>query len=426
VLGERKVPRIIWRYLANNYPEIMSKNLSYIAEFGRWDDMFELIGTPIEKEMWALIAMQWNQDIIYMSEGKPISLLAKWMKSINASSKKSVLIAKKTVKQFGITEKQYRQTLSMLRSYLDVVEKKMSRKEFDKINYNTVPSRAMMKYRNAFRNRDANRFYEYTNALLDCCTVEEQSVKINASTLYPYDIFEKMELEYSYKGNNRDTYFSFNNPDDILEAQWRALPNYVDGEHNVLVMADTSGSMSGRPMCTALGLAVYFAERNKGAFQNTFMTFSEKPNFVTIKGDTLSEKIRNVESIVANTNIEKAFDMVLNVAVKNNILQDEMPKAIVIISDMAFDCATTNKRDTYYDKMKDKFAQNGYVIPQIIFWNVQSRQNVFHAFSQYKGVQLASGSSPSVFLSIMKNVGLNPYEAMLNTLNNSVYDCIVV
>jgi hypothetical protein len=235
-----------------------------------------------------------------------------------------------------------------------------------------------------------------------------------------------MELEYSYKGNNRDTYFSFNNPDDILEAQWRALPNYVDGEHNVLVMADTSGSMSGRPMCTALGLAVYFAERNKGAFQNTFMTFSEKPNFVTIKGDTLSEKIRNVESIVANTNIEKAFDMVLNVAVKNNILQDEMPKAIVIISDMAFDCATTNKRDTYYDKMKDKFAQNGYVIPQIIFWNVQSRQNVFHAFSQYKGVQLASGSSPSVFLSIMKNVGLNPYEAMLNTLNNSVYDCIVV
>lgn len=162
------MPRIIWRYLANNYPEIMSKNLSYIAEFGRWDDMFELIGTPIEKEMWALIAMQWNQDIIYMSEGKPISLLAKWMKSINASSKKSVLIAKKTVKQFGITEKQYRQTLSMLRSYLDVVEKKMSRKEFDKINYNTVPSRAMMKYRNAFRNRDANRFYEYTNALLDC------------------------------------------------------------------------------------------------------------------------------------------------------------------------------------------------------------------------------------------------------------------
>ena len=429
-LGERKVPRIIWRYLANNYPEIMSKNLPYIAEFGRWDDMFELIGTPIEKEMWALIAIQWNQDIVYMNEGKPISLLAKWMKSINASSKKSVLIAKKTVKQFGITEKQYRQTLSMLRSYLDVVEKKMSRKEFDKINYNTVPSRAMMKYRNAFRNRDANRFYEYTNALLDCCTVEEQSVKINASTLYPYDIFEKMELDYSYKGNNRDTYFSFNNPDDILEAQWRALPNYVDGENNVLVMADTSGSMSGRPMCTSLGLAVYFAERNKGAFQNTFMTFSERPNFVTIKGDTLSEKIRNVESIVANTNIEKAFDMVLNVAVKNNITQDEMPKAIVIISDMSFDQGTHNgygkPKMAYYDAMKVKFYNAGYEIPNIIYWNVNARENVFHAFSEYKGVQLASGSSPSVFLSIMKNIGMSPYEAMVNTLNNPVYDCIKV
>lgn len=359
-----------------------------------------------------------------------ISLLAKWMPSINASSLETKKIAKKIIKELGITEKEYRQMLTALRTEIDVVEKKMSRKEFDKINYNTVPSRAMMNYRNAFRKRDTERFLEYTNALLNCCMVDEQPVKINASTLYPYDIFEKMELDYSYSRNNDNSYFSFNNPDDILEAQWRALPNYVDGENNVLVMADTSGSMSGRPMCTALGLAVYFAERNKGAFKDVFMTFSEKPNFVTLKGDTLGEKIRNVESIVANTNIEKAFDMVLNVAVKNNISQDEMPKAIIIISDMSFDQGTHNgygkPKTAYYDAMKAKFYNAGYEIPNIIYWNVNARENVFHAFSEYKGVQLASGSSPSVFLSIMKNIGMSPYEAMVNTLNNPVYDCISV
>lgn len=427
-LGERRTPRIIWRYLAETHPSIMRKNLFFVPEFGRWDDLFIFIGTPVEEDMWDVIRGQWDRDINSMKLNQPISLMAKWLKSVNASSRESVAIAKITASKLGLTEKEYRQTLSLMRSYIDVVEQKMSRKEFDKINYNAVPSKAMLRYRNAFRNRDEARFLEYTNALVSGAP----DVKINASTLYPYDIFEGLCLQYSSgwygRLNNESSDFYFANKDDILEAQWKALPNYVEGENNVVVMADTSGSMSGRPINTSLGLAIYFAERNSGPFHNTFMTFSSKPSFVTLKGDTLYDKIRSVPSIVEDTNLEKAFDMILKVCVENNLRQEDVPKALVVISDMEFNCCTSpsDRKETFYDTMKNKFEFHGYSIPQIIFWNVCSRQNVFHAFSDYKGVQLASGQSPSVFLSIMKNIGVTPYEAMLNVLNNSAYDCITI
>ena len=216
--------------------------------------------------------------------------------------------------------------------------------------------------------------------------------------------------------------------DDVLEAQWKALPNYVEGENNVVVMADTSGSMYGRPMCTSVGLAMYFAERNTGPYKDTFMTFSSKPSFVTLKGDTLFEKVKCVPSIIDNTNIKAAFDEILSVAIDNKISAEEVPKALVIISDMEFDNCSPDarKKMTFYDIVKAEYARHGYELPNVIFWNVDSRQNVFHAFSDYKGVQLASGNSPSVFLSIMKNIGLNPVEAMTNVLNNPVYNCITV
>ena len=174
-----------------------------------------------------------------------------------------------------------------------------------------------------------------------------------------------------------------------------------------------------------MGLALYFAERNKGAFQNVFMTFSERPKFVTVKGTTLREKIGSVEAIVANTNIEAAFKLILKTSVENNVPAEDMPKALVIISDMEFDSAT-RWNDTYYNNFERMYAEAGYAVPTIIFWNVNSRHDVFHVACDKKGVQLASGQSASTFKSILANIGKTPYEAVVDTLNSEMYSMITV
>jgi hypothetical protein len=272
-------------------------------------------------------------------------------------------------------------------------------------------------YRNAFRKHDEDRFNAYIES------VSKGEAKINSSTLFPYDILEKMGLSTWY-GN----YLTVNHYDKVLEEQWKALPNYIEGENNVLVMADTSGSMQGRPMATSVGLAIYFAERNHGVFKDVFMTFSSRPSFVQLKGNTLYEKIKCIPSIVENTNLEAAFKLILDTAIRNNLTAEDMPKSLVIISDMEFDSATynTSKYETFYESMVNMYNQHGYTMPNIIFWNVDSRHDNFQVASEYRGVQLASGQSPSVFKSILNNIGKTPYEAMLSVLSDPIYDCITV
>ena len=264
----------------------------------------------------------------------------------------------------------------------------------------------MMIYRNAFMKHDADRFGEFINK------AEKGEEKINSSTLFPYDIVEKV----LYGRNSR-----------VLEAQWKALPNYVEEGTNALVMADVSGSMYGRPMATSIGLAIYFAERNVGAYHNLFMTFSGNPQVVVLGGVTLEQKIYDVSrsNWGMNTDLEAAFEKVLKIAEKNNIPHQDMPKAIIVISDMEIDrCG--NREWSFYDKMENKFRKAGYQIPNIIFWNVNSRHDVFHADSKRKGVQLASGQSVTVFKQILQNLGYDPVEAMDNTINSERYASITV
>lgn len=416
-LGERRAARVIFRYLANLYPDIIRKNIQYIPLFGRYDDLYEFVGTPVEEDMWQLIREQWDLDIENMRKGNPVSLLAKWLKSVNTSSEESNRLGKLTAKKLGLSEKEYRKTLSALRKYLDVTEVKMSSNQWSNINYAGVPSRAMSIYRNAFRRHDKKRFEEYTEDVIS------GKAKINSSTLFPYDIIEKMGLRYVAYSR----YMQLDNYDQILEEQWKALPNYIEGEHNILVMADTSGSMQGRPLATSVGLAIYFAERNKGVFKDTFMTFSSRPSLVQLKGSTLYEKIQCIPAIIANTNLEKGMRLILDTAIRHNLSQEDMPKSLIVISDMEFDAATCRTdRETFYETMKNMYYQHGYNIPNIVFWNVDSRHNNFQVTSEYRGVQLASGQSPSVFKSILQNIGKTPYEAMIDTLNDPMYDCITV
>ena len=406
-LGERRTGRLMLAYLAINYRKIFLKNLEYIPEYGRWDDLVFLLEAAPE-QITAMIKKQLEKDIADKKENRPVSLLAKWLPSVNASSKETIRKGKYLADKLGMSERQYRKTLAELRDYLNVVEVNLSAKTYEEIVYSEVPSKAMNKYYLAFMRNDEKNFTEYIEK------VEKGEQKINASVLYPYDIVEK----YMYTSRKYD---------EVLELQWKAMPNFVEGENKALIMADVSGSMEGRPMATSVGLAIYFASRNKGTFANSFMTFSAKPELVTIKGNTLFEQINSVKSAnwSMNTDLEAAFDLILFTAEKYHTPKEEMPESIIIITDMEIDnCVSCNW--LFYDVMKERFERLGYRIPNIVFWNVNSRKNTYHASFDRKGVQLASGQTTAVFESLLKGENLTPYEYMIMVLNDERYARITV
>lgn len=426
-LGRRETFRRMLKALAISNPQIVIKNISLIPHFGRFDDLYTLINTSAEMEMWKFLKKTFENDLISMSLNKSTTLAAKWMKSINTSSPKSCELGRMTAKKLGLSPKLYRTYLSELRTYIDLTEKKMSANEWKNITYSEIPSRAMKNYRKAFQKHDPDRFASFIS------DVEKGESKINASTLYPYDILMAGHLKTpnAYTWNKPSSLGFTIDEDPILEAQWKALPNYIEGEHNVLVMADTSGSMemaeNGLPMATSVGLAVYFAERNKGAFKNLFMTFSNMPEFIELKGNSLKEKLSHVKSIVANTDLEAAFDLILNLAVNENIVQEEMPKSLIIITDMQFDEARSgNAYETFFEGMKKKFANAGYDMPTVVFWQVSSRSSAFQVSATEKNVLLVSGHSTSTFKSVLGNIGSTPYEFMVNVLSGEMYDCVVI
>ena len=407
--GERRVFRVLLPYIAQKHYEELYRNLELIPEYGRWDDFYALIGTPMEEQFWPFISWKLFRDIKEMEAGRPCSLLAKWLKKADASSPNTRKLGIYTAKKLGMSVYDYKRLCVKLRRYIDVVEQRMSANEWDTINYPAVPSRAMMNYRKAFARHDQERFDEYLNK------VQSGEQKINSSTLYPYDIVEK--ILYGHEDSK------------VLEAQWNNLPDYVNGDVNAVVMADVSGSMYGRPLATSIGLAMYFAERNKGAYHNLFMTFSQNPKFVAAKGETITQKINFISKAEwgMNTDLEKALLKILDVAIENHCSQEEMPKSLIIISDMEIDCCTRqNHRENFYDYVSRVYEEHGYKIPNVVFWNVNSRHDVFLADKNRKGVQLVSGQSASTFKNLIGCVDKTPVEMMYEVLNSDRYQAIQI
>ena len=407
--GERRVFRVLLPYIAQKHYEELYRNLELIPEYGRWDDFYALIGTPMEEQFWPFISWKLFRDIKEMEAGRPCSLLAKWLKKADASSPNTRKLGIYTAKKLGMSVYDYKRLCVKLRRYIDVVEQRMSANEWDTINYPAVPSRAMMNYRKAFARHDQERFDEYLNK------VQSGEQKINSATLYPYDIVEK--ILYRHEDSK------------ALEAQWDNLPDYVDGDVNAVVMADVSGSMFGRPMATSIGLAMYFAERNKSAYHNLFMTFSQNPKFVAVKGETITQKIKFISRADwgMNTDLEKAVLKILDVAIENHCSQEEMPKSLIVISDMEIDCCTNQKhRENFYDYVSRVYEEHGYKIPNVVFWNVDSRHDVFLADKDRKGVQLVSGQSASTFKNLIGCVDKTPVEMMYSVLNSERYQAIQI
>lgn len=416
-LGERETFRTIMRYMALMHPEALRPNLDLIGVYGRYDDLYCLIGTPLENEMWAAMKAQFEEDRRNLEAGEAVSLLAKWIKTADASSARTRELGVLTARRLGYSVYEFKRIVRALRRRIGVIETLMSEGRWEEIRYPEVPSRAMMIYRNAFRRHDGERFAQFVQRAV---TGEET---IHAGTLYPYDIVEKVAPRLGFCFYSASTL----NPDPALEAQWRGLPDYVESGTNAIVIADTSGSMTGRPMATSVGLAVYFAERNRGAYHNMFMSFSGTSGIQLLRGETLAQKIDsiNMNDWSDSTNLRAAFEHVLNIAIRNHVPQEEMPKSLIVISDMEIDYC--GDRDwTFYEMMEETYRMNGYVIPNIIFWNVASRHDVFHADAKRRGVQLASGQSAAVFRQVMQTVGMTPVEAMEKIINSERYEAITV
>lgn len=444
-LGERRTFRAILHYLGDAHTQDVIANLENIVKFGRYDDLYCLVGTAAESAVAAFINAQLKEDILLLINGEPVSLMAKWLKSTNTSSAESRELGRWTAQALGITLPQYRKILSALRRQIKLVETQMVEGRWNEIDFTAVPGGAMKKYSKAFKRHQEQRFDEYLRALKEGKKITvvkdgkiiEKDAKINTKHLYPYEIIEK----YAFRSNRIWRSYNIKSIQPDLEAMWNGLEDYVQGvQSNTVVIADVSRSMEGRPMDTSIGLAIYFAERNTGPFRNKFMTFSDTPSWISLpENSTLKDKINiTAEADWDNsTNIEAAFDLILNVAVKNHLSQEDLPKSLVIITDMEFNKCTcdnsvrltgwgSHTNMTFYDQMKAKYAQYGYELPEIVFWNVNARQDTFHADAYVPHVRMVSGQSASVFKTLIDGKTHTPYEFMLEVLFNERYKNVVL
>ena len=420
-LGERRVFRVIMNWLAENEPETVKKNIEYVAEFGRFDDLFCLFDTSCEKLMLEYVTSQLYTDIKALEAGENISLLGKWLPSVNASSTETIKRGKRIAKAAGMSDASYRKVLSKLRSYINIIENNLREKDYT-FDYEKQPSRALFKYRKAFLRNDGNRYDEFLNRAAN------GQIVLNAGHIAPYELVDPY-LTTGWYGNSRS--FMKNITEDekkVLNATWNALPNF-GGDENALAVIDTSGSMyccsNPTPAAVALSLGLYFAERNKGAFKNHFIEFSARPQLIEIKGETFADKLGYITSFneIANTNLEAVFNVILETAVKNNVSQEELPSKLIIISDMEFDQCMENASAAIFENAKAKFARFGYNLPQVIFWNAASRNRHQPVKMNEAGVALVSGVTPRIFSMIAGGI-LSPYSFMMEVLENSRYEKI--
>ena len=419
--GERRTFRIIFERLCRENPVSATKLLRLIPFYGRWDDVIEVVfgdvPCKVRDEAVDMLRRQIQADILAANTVGSISLLAKWLPSLYTSSKETCRRAEFLREAFGWAPKQYRTNLSGLRKRIKVVEQQMSANKWGDINYEAVPSRAAMNYRGAFAKHDGPRYEEYLT------NVKDGKAQIHSGTLYPYDIVHAYDSFWKY--------------DETLEEQWKALPDKVVDGNSTLVVVDGSGSM-----CTLIGntkischdvansLGIYFAEKLTGPYHNSFITFSKNPKFVHFTdGMSLYGKLDIMHRCTecSNTDIEKTFDLILAAAVNNNLSQDDLPKNVLIISDMEFDKVKGGEwpyynemSDTLFDDIRYRWEAAGYRLPRLMFWNVDSRTGTIPLTTNELGVALVSGFSPNVADMVMSGK-LDPYSVLVDKLMSDRY-----
>lgn len=421
--GERRFFRLAIKWLARNYAKEMEHLIKFVPEYGRYDDLFELFGTNLEAQMMGYIK--------YVIDKNEDHLVYKWMPSINTSSKNTQERGRKFAREFGMTEKEYRKMLSEGRKACNLVETLMSQNRWNEIEFQKLPSRAGLLYSKAFARR-AETSARYAKFM------SNDKTKVNAGTLYPYDVVKKAREAMGCSG----WYYSrsqvgMDNIDRLAANKyWENLTNYFDGATlNALCVCDTSGSMTSgyrntniAPIDVAIALSLYTAERAKGPFQGHFISFSSRPQLIATEGIDFCDKVVRIyrQNLCENTNIEATFDLVLNTAIRGNLKQEDLPETLIVISDMQFDHARCyNSRWDYsvMENVEEKWNRAGYKMPKLIFWNVNAAScggNI--PMKDKDGVTLVSGASPSIFTSIM--TGKTGQDLMYDALLAPRYEAI--
>ena len=401
--GERRFFRVCFNWLAKNYPEIARRNLINIAEYGRYDDLYCVVGTPVEKDMFALIKEQLEKDIASMNESEKagVSLLAKWLKSENASSKETKILGNKTRIALGLTHKAYRETLSALRTRINIVEKLMSENKFNEIEYSKIPSKAGLIYRNAFAKRDAERYKEFIN---------NKETKVNAYANYPYEMVREVSKHLNHYYWQED-YKWTEEERNALQKYWDNQKDYLQGKPcKIMGVIDTSGSMTNcrngkvAPIDVAISIGMYAAERVGGPFKDHFITFASQPQLIKVEGVDFVDKVKRIydKNLVDNTNLRAAFDLIKNIALQPGVNRDDVPNTLVVVSDMEIDCGSfwrdEHIRKTEMESIRDEWKSLGLPMPHLVYWNVDARNNLILDSDEATYV---SGCSPVIFESIL-------------------------
>lgn len=417
--GERRLFRVCFRWLAENDSKVAKKLLKLIPEYRRWDDAGEALeGTELESDALKSIASQLRTD----SKAELPTLAAKWAWSEQASSDTTRRLAYKLRKQLDMSSRDYRKLLSGLREKINVVERFMCDGDWEKIDFSRVPSRAALLYKAAFNKHQSDRYSKFLTK------VEKGEEKINSAALYPYDIVREIMKK---SGNDART----------LEVQWKALPDMLaDNPHNGLVVADVSGSMQSagyykngsklvegtvRPIDVCLSLAIYFAERNVGVFKDHFLTFSSDSKLQKLKGETLQEKIANLNQAAwgMSTNVQSAFKSILTAATRDKVPAKDMPKVVYIISDMQFDVAVESNSMTNLEAIRVQYENAGYKVPALVFWCVNAHSDIPVTVND-KGVCIVSGASPSILKTVLSGKTVTPMDVLLQTVNVDRYEAV--
>lgn len=407
--GERRFFRECMKWLAKNDKVAAQRNLQYVAEFGRWDDLYCFVGTSLEKDAFKIMKEQFILDL----NCKTPSLLAKWLHSENATSEENAKLGALTCQYFGYSPRQYRKHLSTLRERIRVLERLMSQNRWDEIEFDKIPSRAGLIYKNAFARRDLikKKYEDFA---------KDKTKKVNAEVLNPVDIAEKIfALSYREKISEVDRL--------MYQKYWDNLKDYYNGrQENGIAVVDVSGSMYGKPLAAAVSMGAYIAERGHGPFVNHFITFSQIPELVEFEGVDIVDKFIKAKSAHwnMNTNIQNVFDLLLRKAKEEKLLQEDMPERIYIFSDMEFDrctfCRTNNDMETLLEGIAKTWAYEGFKMPHLIFWNLDARQENIPALNGR--FSYISGFSMTMIEEILS--GKDGYDLMMMKLDSSRYEVI--
>lgn len=398
--GERQTFRSVMSFLEKNDPIVLQKLVPHVPEFGRWDDV---IDTVAQDSTAFAIASGNLKAAIDSGNG----LAAKW-----TPRKGSVALALR--KAWGMTPKQYRKTIV---TATNVVETLMCNKQFDAIEFDKIPSLAGLRYQKAFGKRAPAAYAAFKAKL------EKGEVKINSSTLFPHDIVTQVR---NHSGDSA-----------ILNAQWAALPDWIEGKHgSMLVLSDVSISMNHgigggvSAMNVSIALGLYISERQTGPFKDLVLSFNTDSKFHKIVGNNITERCNNLErtSWGGSTNFQSTFDAILKLAVQNGVPQDDMPKTLICISDMEFNCSNVQGKSVENFKAAEmKFKAAGYDMPKIVFWNVNGKAGNNPVTFDQNGTMMVSGYSAAVLKSIMTSSEIEevtPMDVMMEAVMNPRYDVV--